>query len=111
MSTASAPRRRALGAWALACAILAPVWLAAGFTLVILAMADTAPAAVVVSANLFTWGWFVVPLALVAALVLGLFAVVLRRGKALGIAAFVVLLVAAVGAVLYVVAAFNCWTC
>lgn len=111
MSTASAPRRRALGAWALACAILAPVWLAAGFTLVVLAMADTAPSAVVVSANVFAWSWFVVPVALVGALVLGILAVVLRRGTALAVAAFVVLLLAGVGVVLYVVAAFNCWTC
>jgi hypothetical protein len=111
MSTASAPRPRALGAWALACAILAPVWLAAGFTFVVLAMADTAPSAVVVSANVFAWSWFVVPLALVGAIVLGILAILQSRGKALGIAAFIVLLLAAVGVVLYVVAAFNCWTC
>lgn len=34
------------------CAILAPVWLFAGFYLVIFAMADTAPVALVVLANI-----------------------------------------------------------
>ena len=97
--------------WALVCAIVAPVWLAAGFAFVVLAMADTAPVAVVVLANIFAWGWFVAPLALVGAVVLGILSVVLKRGKALGIAAFVVLLLAGVGVVLYVVAAFNCWVC
>lgn len=110
MSTAPAPRpSRALGAWALVCAILAPVWLGAGFALVVLAMADTAPTAVVVLANVFAWGWFVVPLALLGAVALGILAVALRRGKTLGIAAFVVLLLAAVGVVLYVAAAFTLW--
>jgi len=112
MSTPPAPRpSRALGAWALVCAVVAPAWLAAGFAFVILAMADTAPTAVVVFANIFAWGWFVAPLALIGALVLGILAVVRRRGRALGVAAFVVLLLAAVGVVLYVVAAFNCWVC
>ena len=110
MSTA--PERtpsRALGVWALVCAILAPVWLAAGFALVVGAMADTAPTAVVVLANIFAWGWFVVPLALIGAVVLGILSVVLTRGKALGIAAFVVLLLAGACVVLYVVAAFTLW--
>ena len=110
MPTTSRPSR-SLGVWALVCAVVAPVWLAAGFVLVVKAMADTAPAAVVALANVLAWGWFVVPLALLGALVLGILAVVLGRGKALGIAALVVLLLAAVGAVLYVVAAFNCWVC
>lgn len=107
MSTAAEPRRSsALGAWALGCAVLAPVWLFAGLYLVIGAIPQEAPVVVVVLANILAWGWFVVPLAVIAALVLGILAIVLKRGKPLGIAALVLLLLGAVGVVLYLGAAF-----
>ena len=85
---ARAPEQ-ALGIWALVCAILAPVWLFAGFHLVIFAMADTAPVALVVLANIAAFGWLV---AVVVALVLGIVAILFKRGNRLGIAALVALL-------------------
>ncbi|MBU1588986.1 MAG: hypothetical protein KKH51_13730 [Actinobacteria bacterium] len=108
MSTVASPQpRRALGIGALVCAILAPVWLFGGFYSVLLATRDDAPAVVTVLANVSAFGWFVVPLATLAALVLGILAIVLRRGRALGAAALVVLAIDAVLVVLYVAAAFG----
>lgn len=108
MSTVAAPRpRRALGIAALVCAILAPVWLFAGFYTVLLATRDDAPTALTVLANVFAFGWFVVPLAVVGALVLGILAIAFRRGRPLGVAAVIVLVVDAVLVVVYVAAAFG----
>ena len=112
MSTADAPalaprRSRALGAGALLCAILAPLWLFAGIYVVILASADSAPTAVVVLANILGFGWFVVPVAVLGALVLGVLAVLLKRGTSLGVAALVLLLLDALGVVVWVAAALQ----
>lgn len=83
------------------------MWLFAGFYVVIFSMADSAPAALVVLANILAFGWFVVPLAVLGALVLGILAVTMRRGRALGVTALIALLLGALGVVLFVAAAFG----
>lgn len=111
MSTEPAPRpSRALGTWALVCAILVPVWLFGGFYTVIFAMADTAPVILRVFANVFAFGWFVVPLAVIAALVLGIMAITFKRGRRLGVAALIVLVLDAVLVVLYVATALGAFS-
>ena len=99
--------RRTLGAWALACSILAPVWLFGGLYAVLGAAQANASGVVLVLANIAGFGWFVVPLAIIATLVLGIMAIFLNRGKALGIAALVMLLVSAGLVVLFVAVSFG----
>lgn len=108
MSTELAPRRgRALGVWALVSAILAPVWLFGGFYAVLFATREDAPALVTVLANVVAFGWFVVPLAVIAALVLGILAIAFKRSRGLGVAALIVLVLDAALVVLYAFAAFG----
>jgi hypothetical protein len=98
---------KALGVWALVCAILAPVWLFGGLYSVLGSMRDDAPAALVVFANVAAFGWFIVPVAVIGALVLGILAIVTKRGKRFGVAALIVLLVAAALIVLFVAVSFG----
>ena len=78
-----------LGGWSLALAALSLVWLIAGFSLAVGAARSGAPDWLGYAAAPFVFGWFVVPLAFLMALVLGISALLLnaRRGKAMGAAA------------------------
>ena len=98
---------RTVGVWALVAAIVAPVWLFAGLYLVVGATQADASPVVLVLANVAAFGWFMVPVAVVAALVLGILAVAKRRGKGFGIAALVVLFLAALAVVLFAAVSFG----
>ncbi|MBX3099741.1 MAG: hypothetical protein KF761_09185 [Salinibacterium sp.] len=98
---------RTVGVWALVAAIVAPVWLFAGLYLVVGATQVGASPVVLLLANVAAFGWFMVPLAVVAALVLSILAIAKRRGKGFGIAALVVLLLSALAVVLFVAVSFG----
>jgi len=86
------------------------VWFFGGLYLGFYSMREDAVGAVTVIAGvLVTLGWFVVPLALLGALVLGILALVLnnRRGRLLGILAFVMLVLFLGAILLWVFAAFG----
>ncbi|MBN9241001.1 MAG: hypothetical protein BGO97_14910 [Micrococcales bacterium 70-64] len=108
---AAVPRpRNALGIVALVCAVLAPVWAFSALYLVVGATQESAPGPVVVLANILAFGFIVCPLAALAALVLGIVAIVLRRGRPFGAAALVVLALSVVGVVVYIAAAFQAFS-
>ena len=112
MTEATTPPRRGsrLGAWALILAVVGAVWFFGGLYLGFYSMREDAVGAVTVIAGvLVTLGWFVVPLALLGALVLGILALVLnnRRGRLLGILAFVMLVLFLGAILLWVFAAFG----
>lgn len=98
---------RALGAWALVCAIIAPVWLFGGLYAVLFATRDESSMLVRVLGQVAAFGWFVVPLAVLSALGLGIAAIATRRGRGLGVAALVALLLTAVLVVVFTIASFG----
>ena len=98
---------RTVGVWALVAAIVAPVWLFAGLYLVVGATQADASSVVLVLANIAAFGWFMVPIAVLVALVLGILAIAKRRGKGFGIAALIVLFLGALTVVLFVAVSFG----
>ena len=100
-------KSRAVGAWALVSAVVAPVWLFGGLYAVLFGRSSEASPVVSVIANVAAFGWFVVPIAAIAAVVLAIIAILQRRGRGFGIAALVVLLVVGGLVVAFVVAAFG----
>ncbi len=97
----------AVGAWALVCGIVAPVWLIGGFYAAIFTQASTVSPVIQMIAAVALFGWFVVPLAVLGALGLGIAAIVTRRGRPLGVAALVVLALGALSVLALVIAAFG----
>lgn len=108
---ATVPKRGwRLGLVALLAAIVAPVWLAGGFTLGVFSATDRIPDGlnfpvyIVISA-----GSFLVPALFLVAVVFGIVALVIgaRRGKILGGIALGLVLLAILGIIIYVAAAFG----